>query len=192
MSRGKPKSVQSIQASGRFSGSIACASALIAATCVFAAPDASAYTLTGCKFASGTQDVDAGPGVTGNYLNALTNARSDYTANTDVTLTSVAGTGNINSYVGNAGNTGWEAQAITHCVAGTTYWATVEINSYHLPSSSGLTRLKVVWEHELGHALGLNHVSSVARVMYSSASTAYANGVTGLTADDKNGINFLY
>ncbi|PZQ87396.1 MAG: hypothetical protein DI534_14365 [Leifsonia xyli] len=36
-----------------------------------------------------------------------------------------------------------------------------------------INRLKVVWLHEFGHGLGLDHISVNTRVMYMSASTAY-------------------
>jgi predicted Zn-dependent protease len=64
----------------------------------------------------------------------------------------------------------------------------------YLPSSSNshVPRLKVVWLHELGHSIGLGHVSTLKRVMYTSASDAYFAGVTSLTSDEIAGVNSIY
>jgi len=67
----------------------------------------------------------------------------------------------------------------------------VKSNDYYLGGAS-VTRMKVVWLHEIGHGLGLDHVGTVKRVMYKSASDAYNAGVTALTDDEISGINKLY
>lgn len=75
---------------------------------------------------------------------------------------------------------------------GVTTSATSRLNQYYLSNTDPEDRLKVVWEHEIGHGLGLNHVDTVTRVMYTSASEAYFHGIAGLTFDEINGINDLY
>ena len=51
--------------------------------------------------------------------------------------------------------------------------------------------MRVLWLHELSHVWGLGH-STINTVMYTSASSAYYNGVRYLTSDDINGYNSLY
>lgn len=78
-----------------------------------------------------------------------------------------------------------------HVSSATTHSATSRLNQYYL-GSAVTARPKVVWLHELGHGLGLNHVTPVYHVMYSSATTAYNYGVRALTADEINGIDTIY
>lgn len=76
------------------------------------------------------------------------------------------------------------------------FWVTTSslsrLNIYYLHGTEPINRLKVVWLHEIGHGLGLDHVTVLHRVMYKSASAAYFDGVTALTSDEISGINHLY
>lgn len=95
-------------------------------------------------------------------------------------------------YVNGGFRTGLNSYANWSNFLGATTACNMRVNQYYLSGSEPTARLKVVWAHEAGHCLGLNHVAESNRVMYSSASRAYFNGVRGLTADEINGINALY
>ena len=156
-----------------------------------AAP-AFAYTTTGCKWNTGSLRIDYRY-VNGNFRTAINQAKNTYNASTDVSLSTVDVSGpSFTAQNNNYGATGYEAQATWSCFFGATNAAQIRVNQYYLSGIEPITRLKVVWAHEIGHALGLGHVTPVARVMYSSASAAYNNGVTGLTFDEIYGINALY
>lgn len=89
--------------------------------------------------------------------------------------------------------TGWAGYNNWNCAFGITSSSFARVNDYYnanLASNEG--RIRVIWLHEIGHGLGLDHVSTVARVMYTPTSSAYNAGVRNLTFDEINGINALY
>jgi predicted Zn-dependent protease len=165
---------------------------MVALGSIVAAQPANAYATTGCKWPTGALSINISY-VNGNFRTAINQARSNYTSATDVDLTTTDSSGpTFTAANSNYGATGWEGQASWTCLFGTTTAVQARLNQYYLSGSEPVTRLKVVWAHEIGHGLGLDHVSTVARVMYTSASAAYNAGVTGLTSDEINGINALY
>jgi predicted Zn-dependent protease len=168
------------------------AALLVTLSVVAVASPAAAYTTTGCKWGSKNLTINYAA-TNGNFRTAFNFATTNYSTSTDVELSTTTASGPSFTAVNtNYGATGYEAQASWSCPIGTTISAQVRANQYYLSGTEPQTRLKVVWAHEIGHALGLNHVSSVTRVMYTRASTAYSNGVTGLTSDEIAGINALY
>jgi hypothetical protein len=170
---------------------LAIALGLVIGTIAAPAP-AFAYTTTGCKWSTGDLRIDWRY-VNGNFRTAFSYARNQYTSGTDVNLSTMDESGpTFKAQNSNYGATGYEANANWTCPFGSTNSATVRINQYYLAGLEPATRLKVVWQHEIGHALGLDHVTTRARVMYTSASSAYSAGVTGLTSDEVTGINALY
>jgi hypothetical protein len=62
----------------------------------------------------------------------------------------------------------------------------------HYVSGKTTVNITVIWLHELGHGLGLAHVTPVARVMHNPASGAYNAGVRNLTSDEVAGIDKKY
>lgn len=72
-------------------------------------------------------------------------------------------------------------------------WTQIILNNPNfvsLPrSSGGLNRQKGVIAHEIGHAMGLAHVSDPNRLMYPYGNTV---NVDSCTSDELNGINSLY
>ena len=91
----------------------------------------------------------------------------------------------------NYGANGWEGQNTWYCPLGVTHDSKARLNAYYL-SGASVARLKVVWLHELGHGVGLDHVSTKARVMNTSASSGYYAGVRSLTTDEISGVNYVY
>ncbi|MGY3718638.1 matrixin family metalloprotease [Sutcliffiella cohnii] len=65
----------------------------------------------------------------------------------------------------------------------------IEGNLYYLNRSTySANKVKGVWAHELGHALGLDHVSGSNKLMYDNdGRTVYKP-----TTDEVNGVNALY
>lgn len=167
------------------------AAVVLAAVNAAVTAPANAYTTTGCKWPTGNLGVRNTLGA-GTTRDALTAALNNYTVGTDVNLTQTSNNNEpfrTESY--NYGATGWEGQSSWGCTAGITYSNLAKLNSYYL-STAPEGQKRVVWLHELGHGLGLGHVTTVARVMYTSASSAYGAGVRNLTSDEVAGINALY
>lgn len=173
---------------------LARASTVLVATVAFAMAGlgpASAYTTTGCDWGTLNINVD-GSYTSGYFSTGLDQAISNYYGSTNLYLRRQNSSGNsFTAQNSNYGATGWEGNTNWSCFFGTTNSATARLNMYYLQSAP-TARLKVVWLHELGHGLGLGHVSSAYRVMYTSASAAYNNGIRSLTSDETSGINALY
>lgn len=160
---------------------------------VLAPTSASAYTTTGCKWSSPNLTIDVSL-TNGVFRTAINSALNNYTLGTDVNLTSTTSTGpSFTARNTNYGATGWEGQNYYVCPFGNTTSSQARINQYYLFGTSDQEgRIRVVWLHEIGHGLGLHHVTSSSRVMYTSASQAFFNGVRNLTSDEVAGINSLY
>jgi predicted Zn-dependent protease len=153
---------------------------------------AQAYTTTGCKWSTGTLRIDIRY-VNGNFRTGINQAISNYNSSTDVTLSGVDSSGPAwTAEHAGYGATGWEGHSSWQCLLGKTLNSQMQLNTYYLGGTTPAARLKIVWAHEMGHSLGLSHVSTLQRVMYTSASDAYNAGVRSLTSDEINGINSLY
>jgi hypothetical protein len=132
------------------------------------------------------------------YFPGIVQAVLDYTATshyggtTPVHLTLVTSSSSWSATANLYGKTGWEAHSTWSCVLGKTTSCAMQMNQWYLDGTEPRTQIKVVWEHEMGHCFGLDHVTAVHHVMYNSASVAYADGVAGLTTDEINGIKALY
>jgi len=184
----------------RVRGALSIATVLLSTTILMAtAPQAQAYALEGPHWGSSTVYVEdfiwysMDSSASGSIDAAFKAAISDYYAKTHLYIYggdySTAG---FRASAANFGATGWEGQT------GFTYlgsrFMSVEsrLNAYYLPNSTNQTRLKMVWLHELGHGLGLDHVSTLTDPMQPNASDAYSRGVTTLSQDMVNGINSMY
>jgi hypothetical protein len=167
-------------------------SALLLSIGIVAIPStANAYVLYGWHWASGDLRVHVGS-VSGKYRTAISQAGSNITASSDVSMTFTNEAGpSFTAYHYNAGKTGYEGWTDQFRVGSRTQWAHSYLNTYYA-SSYPTDRLKVIWLHELSHGLGLNHVSSKKQVMYRSASVAYASGVRNLTTEEVRGLNVMY
>ncbi len=153
-----------------------------------------AYTKLGGRWASATQKICVTPTVTGAYKTQLKNAIANYTAFTDATMSASTSTSvPWKASVVNKSSVSWEGVTYTTKNSSNRYtYASSQLNKYFCDKYKDGVK-KVVWLHELGHGWGLGHVSSVKRVMYTSASKAYSSGgVRALTTDEIAGINALY
>ncbi len=175
----------------RILGAIGALSLLIT---LCAAPlTASAYAYNGCKWSTPNLNVDI-IATSGVSRTAIQSALSNYTAATDVNLTGVTTTGpTFKAQQFNYGDTGWSGLNTRVCPFGNTTSSLVQLNLYYVYNTAAYEgRMRLTWLHEIGHSLGLAHVTTVARVMYTSGLTAYNAGVRNLTFDEINGINALY
>lgn len=125
---------------------------------------------------------------------------NDALADWNATKTKISFTYNTNGLSGNQitvkakdyGNVPWSGRCTNYrdwIVAGDYTDSTVEGNLWYLNKSTYNTDdVKGVWAHELGHALGLEHVSGKDKLMYENdGRTVYKP-----TSDEVNGINYLY
>lgn len=90
------------------------------------------------------------------------------------------------------GNTGWSGKCTNYrdwAVGGAIDSSVIDANYTYLKASHyNLTKNKGVFAHEIGHALGLDHVSGSNKLMYDNdGRTVYKP-----TSDEVNGVNHLY
>jgi len=165
--------------------------AVLAVGAMVALPTAAqAYAKLGYNWANGNLRVYVAT-TSGNYRTAIGQAATNISA-TDVNLT-LTNTGGpaFTAAQTNEGATGYEGHTDQIHIGSRTTSAHSFLNTHYL-AGKPVAQLKVVWLHELGHGLGLDHVSGVKHVMYKSASTAYGAGVRNLTADEVSGLNSIY
>lgn len=160
--------------------------------CFMNSAEAYAYAYSGSRWSSSYQAVTVNFTITGNYLTAINQAVSNIDSSTHVRFETSGVGATWSAITQNYGNTGWEGQATwSYGISGKTSLAASKINTYYIPASVEVARMRVLWLHELSHVWGLGH-SNRNTVMYTSASIAYSNGVRYLTSDDINGYNSLY
>lgn len=155
---------------------------------------AQAFNHEGPHWATSQLTIDTSSVPSGGFHDALTDAAAEYTALTHVSVGTEDAIGSPwTAQVIDAGDDGYE---------GYSHWrydgdqhttsADMHLNTAYLDDSLPEDELKVVWEHESGHVLGIAHVTGIDHVMYPFASQAYDDGVTGLTDDEVAGIDSLY
>lgn len=165
----------------------------IATVCAIVGPAAraDAYSLMGSHWRTGALRVYVNT-TSGSYRTAINQAAADYAAKSHAKLTNTTAAGPMFTAAQyNAGATGYEGQTTVNAIGSVTLSAHSVLNTHYL-AGAPVARLKVVWLHELGHGLGLGHVTPAARVMQKSASAAYSAGVRTLTSDEVSGVNHLY
>lgn len=171
---------------------ITAASALAIAAALIAVPNvAQAYAYEGPSWGNANLRIYMAT-TSGTYRTAINQASANYTSATDVNLTNTTTGGPAFSAADvNNGADGYEGFTNWSAPVGRTVSAHSTVNRYYL-SGRTTANIKVVWLHELGHGLGLAHVSPVARVMNKSATAAYNAGIRNLTSDEVAGINNKY
>lgn len=153
------------------------AASLLAAALISAPTGANAYATTGCKWSTGNLKVNMSA-TNGTMRTALYSALNNYTVGTDTNLTGVTASGpTFRAANNNYGATGWAGQNTWTCAFGATSSSLARVNDYYNANvASNEGRIRVIWLHEIGHGLGLDHVSPIARVMHTPTSDAYNAG----------------
>jgi Matrixin len=156
-----------------------------------------AYTLLGGKHKSTTLYLKLNSG----FLNsdpviggALASARGEWNvAGTPIRIwTTSSSDAEIKVNGDYYGNTGWSGRCTNYrdwIVGGDIDSSVIDANYTYLKASNyNLTKNKGVFSHEIGHALGLGHVSGSNKLMYDNdGRTVYKP-----TQDEIDGVNYLY
>ncbi|MUT68770.1 hypothetical protein [Paenibacillus sp. NEAU-GSW1] len=157
-----------------------------------ALPAANAYVALGGKYASGTISYSY-LGLTANYSQAMANGIAAWNdADTDVSFVYQSDSTKANIIFRQdtyGANIGWYARTQNKPVhtSGTYTKTDIDFNSSAMDGLS-VTGRKGTSGHELGHAIGLDHVSQSTQIM--SVSGIRQVSVPG--SDDKAGANALY
>jgi hypothetical protein len=167
---------------------------LTALAAVAVASPAQAFEREGPHWPTSLLTIDTSAVPAGGFHDALTSAAAEYTSRTHASVGTEDAIGSPwKAQVIDAGDDGYEGYSTWRYDGDLhTTSADMHLNSEYLDDSLPQDQLKVVWEHESGHVLGLAHVPGIDHVMYPRASDAYQDGVSGLTADEVAGIDSLY
>ena len=170
-------------------------SAVLAATFVVAtAGAANAYTLTGTKWSSSSVTITVNVSTTnGSYHTAAVNAVSNWSSSTDVNMTRTSSS-LFKALIVADGENGLHGRAVWSSSGGRTTAATAYLNTTTTSRfKTNENRLRAIWSHEIGHGLGLGHVSSSSYIMYTCPSCVYTSyGYYTPRSDDRAGMNYLY
>lgn len=155
---------------------------------IIAPTQANAYALTGCKWGSST--ITYQNNAVSGFNDSLVDAGYSWAAASDINGMNPTG-GAMVAYTVNNGANGYDGYTSWNCPGGNLWSANVSMNTYYATSMS-YGQKRVVWAHELGHGMGLNH-SYAGTVMYSCARCTYDSyGRYSPAADDAAGMNALY
>ncbi|MGV3733795.1 MAG: matrixin family metalloprotease [Microcella sp.] len=148
---------------------------------------ANAYVLSGCKWPGA--NIKYSNYTASLYYTASSQAAANWTTATDVNLST--GSGEPFSIWDNYNSSGAVGTTVRSCNIFGHYTSTaVYGNTFHMAALSANCK-RLVYGHEIGHALGLNHASGNV-MMYSSVSVCTVNGVYTVQPDDRNGVNSIY
>ncbi|WP_051506814.1 matrixin family metalloprotease [Saccharibacillus sacchari] len=176
-------------------GFLACAFiSTIAATSIFGTTSAEAYNLLGGSYGDNKMTYTFLSSVPSNYQTSFINAAADWNAtNTKIVFTpnTPDQKRDFTIRADNYGNTGWNAKCTNYrdfITFGNINSSVIEANFYYMDSMSS-TYKKGVFSHEMGHGMGLAHVTDTKQIMCTSAD---GRAVFKPGSDDIAGINHLY
>lgn len=153
---------------------------------------ASAYTHTNCSWSTGgTGNVTWQNNIGSVHSDTAIAAASSWASYTDVNDMSPSG-GTMVATAPNDGPNGYHGWTSWNCGTGNRTWsASVTVNRHYVDDFFN-NKVKAIWVHEFGHALGLNH-SVEGTIMFSCAACSFNDYQLWWPApDDVAGINALY
>lgn len=151
---------------------------------------ASAY-YTGCRWGTSRLNFNV-DNTSQNARIAINQASDNYRNNTSAKVTNISTYSAWAAQNADFGPNGYEGFSNWACDKNSIiYNSQSRLNNYYL-SGRPVAQLKVVWLHEMGHSLGLDHSPRLSDVMHNSASQAYNAGTLSLSSDDRFGTDNLY
>ncbi len=153
-----------------------------------------AYNLLGGKQKTKNIVYQINSSLTSGYHTSLTSAMSAWDSATSLSFSKKSGsTTDVQIYVNGAdyGDVGWNAEAINYkdwVIVGNFANSAINANYYYMKDMKELKR-QGVFAHEIGHTLGLAHVTDTQQVMCTDKD-GRAVSVPG--SDDIKGIKAIY
>ncbi|REB06018.1 hypothetical protein DVB69_13860 [Sporosarcina sp. BI001-red] len=166
---------------------------LFVSTFGLALTDAQAYNLLGGKHKTKNLAYRINPLLETKYHSPFKTAMASWAAVTPISFASQVGTNRAQIIINGKdyGSTGWNAQNTNYrdlIVAGNYVDSIIDANYYYMSGMTNSTR-QGVFAHELGHSLGLDHVTNTKQVMCTSRA---GRAVITPGSDDIAGVKALY
>lgn len=152
-----------------------------------------AYSVTSIRFLSSVISYTYMSG-SSNFNSAVTAAASNWTQQTNATLSNYTSGGKIFLSEGYSSVWDWDGSATPSLTAGGGNYAgfSIVINSY-FTNNYTYNMIRSVVAHEFGHALSLKHVTDKVCLMLPTTNLRYTkNSIYTVQTDDKSGVNFMY